>query len=235
MSRLSGINTTPTYRMVIPSTGKEVKFHPFKVKDEKILSIASETKDVIQMADSLKTVISNCIIDDIDVDSLATFDIEYMFIQLRAKSVGETSSVSAVCQECGEETKLNIDLTAVNVIKNEEHTNLIKVNDDVHVEVNYPAFETVAKLADTDDVNVDNVVELVADSIKTVVHGEEVINANDVSKEEKVQFLESLTTGQFGEFEKFFNTMPKLSHTLEYKCKNGHDNKIEMEGLTAFF
>jgi len=231
----------PTFNLKVPSSGKTVRYRPFLVKDEKALMIAQQTEDVQVMVETLKGVIKSCVLDQIDVETLATFDIEYMFTQIRAKSVGETIELLFSCDnDHGEQndkakSKLTIDLSALSVSKPEGHTNRIELFGDVGVVMKYPTINTTKKLGDNAD-DLDNIFEVVAESIDCIYQGEEIYYAKEQKIEELLQFLNNLTTDQFMKIQKFFETMPKLSTQVEYTCPicNKHHKKT-LEGLQSFF
>jgi hypothetical protein len=236
------MNTMPTFTLTVPSTGKNVKYRPFLVKDEKALMIAQQSEDIMVMVDTLKAVIKSCTLDDINVDSLATFDIEYMFTQIRSKSVGETIELLFSCDvDHGElneksKTKIVIDLAGLSVSKVEGHTNRIELFGDVGVVMKYPTINTSKQLEGDKSDDLENIFSIVAESIDYIYQGEEVYYAKEQKKEELLQFLNNLTTEQFLKVQKFFETMPKLSTVVEYTCPTcGKEHKKTLEGLQSFF
>ena len=216
------MNTQPTFNMVIPSTGKTVRFRPFVVKEEKALLIAQQSEDPTVMVDTLKNVFSSVIQDKIDVDKLAIFDIEYMFLQIRGKSVGETIDLLFQCDEDhGEQnekarSKVTINISDLEVVRPEGHTNRIELFNKVGIIMRYPTLEVTDTLKDASDI--EEVFSLVADLIDVIYDDEEVYHAKETKKEELLQFLNNLTTEQFAKIQKFFETMPKISTQVEYKC-----------------
>lgn len=234
------MNNMPTFNLKVPSTGKTVKFRPFLVKEEKALLIAQQTEDLQVMADTLRNVIRECVLDNIDVYSLATFDLEYMFLQIRGKSVGETVDLFFQCDEDhGEQNekakvKIVINLTDVEVKRDPEHNNKITLFNGVGVVMKYPTLESAVSMANLE--NVEDVFNMVAESIDYIYDNEEVYYAKDTSKEELVEFLNNLTTEQFLKVQKFFETIPKLSYEVHYKCPvcNKAHHQV-LEGLTNFF
>lgn len=234
------MNSMPTFNMTIPSTGKVVRFRPFVVRDEKALLIAQQSEDVKVMVDTLKTVLSNVLIDDVDVDKLAIFDLEYMFLQVRGKSVGEDIELFFSCDnDHGEQnekarSKVTIHIGDLEVKKDPEHTNKIKLFGEVGVIMKYPTLDISDYLDNLDDI--DQVFEIVADSIDMIYDGEEVYHSGETSKEEMMQFLNNLTSEQFIKIQKFFETMPKLTTEVEYKCPIcGKEHHKVLEGLANFF
>ena len=234
------MNSMPTFNLTIPSSGKSVRFRPFVVKEEKALLIAQQSEDPKVMTDTLKGVLSACLLDKVDVDKLATFDLEYMFLQIRGKSVGETVDLIFQCDtDHGEQnekarSKVTINLSDIQVVKNEEHTNKVKLFGDVGVVLRYPTMEDAEEMTDFE--NVEEIFKLVARSIDYIYDGEELYHAHETSEEEMLQFLNNLTTEQFLKIQKFFDTMPKLTVKVEYKCPIcGREHKKVLEGLASFF
>jgi hypothetical protein len=234
------MNSMPTFHMTIPSTGKHVKFRPFVVKEEKALLIAQQSEDQRVMVDTLKNVLSSCILDNIDIEKLATFDLEYMFLQVRGKSVGETVDLLFNCDnDHGEQnekarSKVTIHLSEIEITKDKEHTNKIALFGDVGVVMRYPNIEDAEQVQDVTDI--DEVFKIVARTIDFIYSGEEIFHSNETSEEEMLQFLNNLTTEQFMKIQKFFETMPKLSYKIEYKCPLcGKEHKKVLEGLASFF
>lgn len=231
---------TPQYTLVIPSLKKEIKYRPFLVKEEKILIIAQESEDPEQIADAVKTVISNCILTrGIKIEQLATFDIEYLFLNIRGKSVGEELELNIICPDDGETTvpiKLMID--DIQVQKNSEHSNRIKLDDSLMMEMKYPSLEQFIKnnFDPTGDNAIEQSFELIATCIEKIFNEEEVWVSGDVTKKELIEFLDQMNSIQFREIEKFFETMPKLSHTIKVKNPNtGIESEVVLEGLSSFF
>jgi hypothetical protein len=232
-------SSTPVYTLTVPSTEQLVKFRPFLIKEEKALLIAQQSEDQIVMVDSLKEVIKSCIKDDINVDALATFDLEYIFTQLRAKSVGEIIDLQLRCDTCTDEkavAPVKIDLTTLKVIKSEEHTNKIELYDDVGIMLKYPTVEVIKKLEALDQTDIDSVFSVIVESIDFIYTSTEVFHAKEQSKQELTDFLNNLTSDQFMKIQKFFETMPRLSHPVNYNCPVcGKEHNKVLEGLASFF
>lgn len=231
--------STPTYELVVPSTNKKIKYRPFLVKEEKILLLAMETEDEAQMANAVKTILSNCIqTPRFKVDNLALFDIEYIFLNIRGKSVGETVDLKITCPDDEVTTvDLQIDLDEITVEKQEGHSNIIKMNDDVSVVMKYPSMDLFIKnnMAESSS-DVDDVFEIASMCIDQIVEGEEVYEASNCSKKEINEFLEGMDTKQFLKVQKFFETMPKLSHTISVTNPNTNiTSEVVIEGLASFF
>lgn len=238
------MNATPVYTIQIPSTKKDFKFRPFLVKDEKALLIAQQSEDPTVMLDTVKEVIKACTNPKtpINVEKLASFDIEYIFLQMRAKSVGEFVDLVFQCDEDhGEDNEkaratVRIDLTKVGVEFSENHTSKIELFGDVGVVMKYPNIETLKKLEQTNEDNIDQVFDIVVDCIDYIYDRDEVFAAKDQSKEELIEFVNNLTSEQFERVQQFFQTMPSLKTWIDYKCPVcGKDHHKYMEGLQSFF
>jgi len=231
---------TPTYELELPSTGKPIQFRPFLVKEEKLLVLALESENTKEITTAIKNVIKACIqTRGIKVETLPTFDIEYLFLNIRGKSVGEEIEVNIICPD-DEETyvpvKINID--DIKVSKSDEHSNKIKLDDSLIMEMKYPSLEQFVKnnFDFTEDNVMDQSFELVASCIDKIYNEEEVWAAADCSKKEITDFLESMNSSQFKEIEKFFETMPKLSHEIKVKNPNTEvESTVVLEGLSSFF
>jgi len=231
---------TPLYELELPSTGETIEYRPFLVKEEKVLVIALESEDTKQITTAIKTVIKNCIrTKGIKVENLPTFDIEYLFLNIRGKSVGEELEVNITCPDDGKtQVPVTINLDDIQVQKNEEHTNQVKVDDSIMMEMKYPSLDQFIKNNfDFNDGNaMDQSFELIASCIDKIYTEEEVWAAEDCTKKEIVEFLEQMNSSQFKEIEKFFETMPKLSHTIKVKNpKTKKESEVLIEGLASFF
>ena len=231
---------TPTYELELPSTGKSIKYRPFLVKEEKVLVIALESEDTKQITNAIKAVLKNCVLTKgIKVETLPTFDIEFLFLNIRGKSVGEEIEVNIVCPD-DEETNVPvfIDLDSIQVNKDDDHTNQIKLDDDLMMEMKYPSLEQFIKNNfDFDEKNaMDQSFELIATCIDKIYNEDEVWATADCTKKEVKEFLESMNSSQFKEIEKFFETMPKLKHTIEVTNPNTKvTSEVVLEGLASFF
>ena len=231
---------TPTFELEIPSLKKTIKYRPFLVKEEKILILAMESEDPKQIAEAVKTVISNCILTKgIKVADLATFDIEYMFLNIRGKSVGENIDVLITCPDDNEtQVPTSIDIDDIQVTYNEEHSRDIKLDDTLTLRMKYPSMQEFIKnnFAQSANVSVDDTFDMIASCIEQVYSEEESWAASDMTKKELLEFVEQFTSKQFKEIERFFETMPKLSHTVKLKNPNtGVESEVVLEGLTSFF
>ena len=233
---------TPTYTMVVPSSGVSVRYRPFLVKEEKALLIAQQSEDVVTMIETLKKVVKSCVQDDLNVEKLATFDLEYMFTQIRSKSVGETVDLTFSCdQDHGEQNEkakatVRIDLSTITVEKSTDHNNKIELFGDVGVVMKYPKVDVIKKLEGFNTNDLDTVFDIMALSIDYIYDGEQLFYAKEQTQAELLTFIENLSSEQFAKVQKFFETMPKITKQIEYDCPvcNKHHVKV-LEGLQSFF
>jgi len=232
--------STPTYELTLPSTGKPIQYRPFLVKEEKVLVIALESEDTKQITTAIKNVIKSCIqTRGVKVESLPTFDIEYLFLNIRGKSVGEVVEVNLVCPDDNETTvKAEINLDDIQVEKTEGHTNKIKIDNEIMMEMKYPSLDEFIKnnfdMSGSSDM--DQSFELIASCIDKIYTADEVWTSADCTKKEIREFLEQMNSSQFKEIENFYTTMPKLSHTLEItNPKTKVTSEVVLEGLASFF
>ncbi len=231
---------TPTYELELPSSGKKINYRPFLVKEEKLLVLALESEDTKQITTAIKAVIKSCIqTRGVKVENLPTFDIEYLFLNIRGKSVGEDIDVNIICPDDNEtQVEINISLDDIEVQKDENHTNRIKLDDNLMMEMKYPSLEQFIKTNfDLNDKNqMDQSFELIAQCIDKVYTEEEAWSVSDCTKKEVTDFLESMNSQQFKEIEQFFETMPKLSHTVKVtNPKTEVESEVVLEGLASFF
>ena len=230
---------TPTYELVLPSTGKKIRYRPFLVKEEKILIIALESEDVKQITTAIKDVIGGCILTrGVKVDKLSTFDMEYLFLNIRGKSVGEDVEVLVTCPD-DNKTKVSvvIPLDDIEIVKDPKHTKDIKLDDDLKMRMKYPSLsQFINSNFNPNDVGLQESFDLITSCIDQVYNEEESWSASDCSKKELTDFIEQLNSKQFKEVENFFDSMPKLSYTVEVlNPKTKVKNKITLEGLSDFF
>tara|TARA_A100001391_G_scaffold8491_1_gene5547 strand:+ start:101 stop:817 length:717 start_codon:yes stop_codon:yes gene_type:complete len=231
--------STPTYELVLPSSGRKIKYRPFLVKEEKILIIALESQDQKQIANSIKSILSNCILTrGTKVDKLSTFDIEYLFLNVRGKSVGEQIEVMVTCPD-DEKTQvpMSINIDSIKVEKSKDHKTDIKLDEQYTLKMRYPSLNEFIKTNfSVDEMKVDDTFDLIASCIDQIYSEEESWAQEDCTKKEMVEFLEQLNSSQFKEIETFFETMPKLSHKVKVKNPNtGVESEIVLEGLQNFF
>ena len=232
---------TPTFELVLPSNNKKVKYRPFLVREEKILVMALESEDMTQITNSIIEILNDCILTKgIDVSKLATFDIEYLFLNIRAKSVGESVEVNVTCPDDNKTTvELYIDLDEIKVKKNRKHKDVIKLDDTLSMKLKYPSMQQFVdnnfEVSGTND-SVDKSLSMITNCIDMIYNEEESWDASESSKDELTEFIEQLNTKQFKEIEKFFATMPKLSHKVKVKNpKTEVESEVVLEGLAAFF
>lgn len=231
---------TPTYELELPSTEKKIRYRPFLVKEEKLLVIALESEDNKQITTAVKSVIQNCILTKgVKVEQLPTFDIEFLFLNIRGKSVGEELEVNLICPDDGKtQVSVWLDLDDIKVFKPEGHDKCIKLDDTIAMEMKYPSLEQfISNNFDFTDKNaMDQSFELIASCIDKVFTEEEVWAAADCTKKEIKEFVESMNSSQFKKIEKFFETMPKLSHKITIKNpKTKVESDVILEGLASFF
>ena len=231
---------TPSYELTLPSNGKKIKYRPFLVKEEKILILAIESNSMKDISRAIKDVLKGCILTKgVRIDDLPTFDIEYLFLNIRGKSVGESLDVNIICPD-DEKTsvKVVIDLDDIKVQKNENHTNKVQLDKNLMMELKYPSLEEFIKSNfDFKDENaMDQSFKLIASCVDKIYTDEEVWVAADCTKKEITEFLESMNSSQFKKIEEFFTTMPKLSHTIKVKNPNTKvESEVVLEGLASFF
>ena len=231
---------TPTYELELPSTGKTIEYRPFLVKEEKLLVIALESEDTKQIPPAIKAVLRNCILTKgVKVEALPTFDIEFLFLNIRGKSVGEELEVNIVCPDDGKTSvPVNINLDDIVVQKSEKHTNQIKLDTKIMMEMKYPSLdEFIKNNFDFNDTNqMDQSFKLIASCIDKIYTEDDVWASEDCTKKEMNDFLESMNSQQFKEIEAFFTTMPKLSHTIKVKNPETKvESDVVLEGLASFF
>jgi len=232
--------STPTYEMVLPSSSRKIKYRPFLVKEEKILIIAMESEDQKQITTAIKNVISNCILTrGIKVEKLSTFDIEYLFLNIRGKSVGEEVDVIITCPDDDKtQVPATIPLDAIKVIKDKKHTRDIKVDENLTMRMKYPSLSEFIQnnFSVENGIGVTESFDMITSCIEQVFNEEESWNASDCTKKELTTFLEQLSSKQFKQIETFFETMPKLSHTIKIKNpETGVESEVVLEGLSSFF
>ena len=227
----------PKYKLKLPSDGRTVNYRPFLVKEEKLLLLATETGEQADLMAAIKTIITACS-DLEDIDGLATFDIEFLFLQIRTKSVGEAVELSVTCPDDGETTvPMNIPLNDIKVVKTKGHKKDIKLSDEVIISMGYPSLDTFVKMNfQGEEPGVDQIFGMAADCVKTITDGEEVHDCSQLPKEEVVEFFEQLSSKQFLQIQNFFETMPKLSHTIKVtNPKTKVISDVTLEGLASFF
>lgn len=227
----------PTYTLTVPSTGKQLKYRPFLVKDEKHLLLSQQSEEALTMYDTLKSVVSNCIVDDTKIDTLAVFDLEYIFTQLRCRSIGEQVELIFTCQndECKKKEPYTFTIDA-KVDKPSNHTNKISLFDNVGIVMKYPGIEQMAKITKNDMSNPDHIIELIASCVDYIYDDETVYHSKEQSKKEMTKFIEDLPRNAADKLRDFFLSIPKLKQDVTYTCKHcGTESLYTIEGIENFF
>ena len=228
---------TATYELTLPSSDVQVKYRPFLVKEEKVLLLAMESEDGKQITRALKDIVEACTFNSVNVEALPTFDLEYIFLNIRAKSVGEVTKLKLLCPD-DKETYANVelDLSKVEVQVDDEHSNEISINDKVKMIMRYPTIDTFDPSIDATKLKTQQLFDIIANTVYEIYDGETVHKASDYSKDEMNAFIESLTSDHFAKIQKFFNTMPRLQHELEIENpKTKVKSKVVLSGLQSFF
>ena len=234
--------TTPTYELELPSTGKKIKYRPFLVKEEKILILALESENVKQITTSIKSILKECIqTRAVKIDNLPIFDIEYLFLNVRGKSVSEALELVVTCPDDNKTTvPVKVYIDEIGVVKNPDHSNDIKLDDKLTLRMKYPSLDEFIKnnfdFNSRDEGALEQSFEIIASCIDQVYNEEESWAASDCTKKELLEWVETLNTNQFKLIESFFTTMPKLSHTIKVKNPNTKvESDVTLEGLSSFF
>jgi hypothetical protein len=226
----------PRYEMTIPSTKAKVAFRPYLVKEEKILMLAMESGDEKQMVRAIKDVITECTESGVDVETMTMFDMEYIFTQLRSKSVGEKTTIGLACQKCNGKNDVDIDLSQVSVDVGNKKDNMIKLDDSLSLEMRYPSINNFLEAEVGSQNDVDKVFSLVGACIKSVYMDSEVIDATTSSKQELKEFIESMSSAQFSKLKDYIESMPTAKLDVSFGCSHcSEHNEIEVKGLANFF
>ena len=222
------------YVTTIPSTGKEVEYRPFLVKEEKLLMIAQESEDETQILNAMKDIVSACTFNKLKPDDCTLYDIEYLFLQLRIKSIGETSMLSVKCGKCGKYNDVQIDLTKIKVVFPKKKIDpTIKLNDTVGVTLKPLTLKSSSKVTGTDE-EIFN--QAIIESIDTIFDEDNVYDINDVTEKELVEFIDSMSHDNLEAIQEYISNQPELKHTIKFKCKHdGYENKLELKGIASFF
>ena len=230
--------TIPTYELEVPSTDEKIKYRPFLVKEEKILLIALESGENADIVQAVKTIVDECTFNKLNLGKMPIFDVEYIFLQIRAKSVGETSDLRLLCPDDGETyAKVEVDLTEIKVQVDEEHNSKVELTDEMGMIMTYPNIDSTIDIGIT-DISASNMLDVIVTCIEQIYDkgGEEVHMAVDSTKKELTEFIEQLNTEQFKKVQKFFDTMPKLTHTVKIENpKTKKKSEIVLSGLNDFF
>lgn len=230
---------TPKYETKLPSTGKKVQFRPYLVKEEKILMIASESEDPVQITNAVKDVVRACTFDKLDPDKLTTFDLEYIFLKLRSKSVGESSKINIKCEKCEKSTTVEINLDEIEIDMSKKPSGKVQLTETIGLNLVYPSMRVATRLSQKQNDNkAESAMDVVISCIDSIFDDKKIYPASESTREELLQFVESLNQNQFGKIQEFIQSMPKLQHTVNFKCANkecGCDNSIVLEGIANFF
>lgn len=236
---LPKLNDVPMYSMKVPSTGKEVKYRPFLVKEQKVLMLAGESQDRKQMLTAMLDTIESCIEGNINVKNLPTFDVDYLFTQIRAKSVGENANMLTTCTNCEKEVKFTVDLSKLNVPEVKKRQSIIELTSEISVKMSYPSYPAIIENDTTDeneDMTTEFLMNFILNCIESIQTPEENIMMRDEQYDEKIRFIESLNTEQFERLGDFVKDMPKISHNVNLKCEScGHEETRILEGMESFF
>ena len=228
----------PIYEMAVPSTDEKIKYRPFLIKEEKVLLIAMESGENEDIIQAVKQIVSECTFNKLKLGDMPMFDVEYMFLRIRAKSVGEVSKLKVLCQDDKETyATVEVDLTEIQVQADDDHTNKIELTDEMGVIMKYPSIDSFSA-AGISNITADNMIDVVATCIAQIYDkkGEEVYDSKDSTKKELVDFVEQLNTKQFQDVQKFFDTMPKLRHMITVlNPKTKKESNIQLSGLSDFF
>jgi len=228
---------TPTYELVVPSTGEEIRYRPFLVKEEKILLMAMESGDNKEIIRAIQDIVKECTYDKLKLSTMPMFDIEYLFLNIRAKSVGEITTLRLSCPDDEKTTvKVDVNLTEIEVQTDKNHTNKIELTDEMGIMMKYPTIDSFA--GDMSEINASNMLEVISGCIDSIYDkgGEEVFEAKDQTKKELIEFIEQLNSKQFKNIQGFFDTMPKLKHTIKVKNpKTKKESEVVLQGLNDFF
>ena len=229
---------TPTYELEVPSTDEKIKYRPFLVKEEKILLMAMESKDNAQIINAVKDIVSSCTFEKLNVATMPMFDMEYIFLNIRAKSVGEISKLKILCPDDKKTyASVELDLTKVEVQVGDDHTNKIELTDDMGMIMTYPTIDSFLE-SGIETINANNMLDVIGSCVLQIYEqkGEKVYQAKDQTKKELTEFIESMNSGQFKKLQSFFDTMPKLKHTIKVKNpKTKKSSDVTLTGLNDFF
>ena len=229
---------TPTYELEIPSTDEKIQYRPFLVKEEKILMMALETKDNAQIVNAVKDIVNECTFNKINISTMPMFDTEYIFLQIRSKSVGEVSKLKLLCPDDKKTyADVELDLNEVKVQVGDDHTNKIELTDDMGIIMTYPSIDSFSD-SGIQDINASNMIDVIGTCILQIYEqkGEKIYEAKDQTKKELTEFIEQLNTKQFQDVQKFFDTMPRLKHTIKIKNpKTKKTSEVTLSGLNDFF
>jgi hypothetical protein len=237
----------PTYETKLISSGKIVKYRPFLVKEQKLFLMAAQSTDEKETVDVVKQVLNNCILSEIDVDDLPTFDLEHLFMQLRARSVGEVVNLKYNCNNiikddkgeekvCGSLVKFDLNILDIKPTIDEKHSSKIEISDKLGIMMKYPTLSLINGVTNLKDEDIDTVLNVIVSCIDYIYDEEQMYYAKDSTKEELLEFIENLQQEDMEKIQLFFNTMPKITKTLDFKCKKcGYEEEVMVQGIQNFF
>ncbi len=233
---LPKLNSSPEYTLTIPSTGQEIKYRPYLVKEEKVLMMAAESEDEKQMFNAIINTLKACIKDEINENTLAIFDVEYMFTQIRSKSTGELIKLRPKCKSCEEENNAAIKLDDLKVDVPKDLNNIIELTDTISVKMRWPSYKDVVNGDYTSEQQVKATFGLMGKCIDSIITNDEQILMGDIPEKETQDFIEEMTSDQFSKLGSYIEKMPRLRHTIQFNCRSCNtENKLPLEGLQAFF
>ena len=233
---LPKLNDTPKYSVKIPSTQKTVRFRPFLVKEEKVLLLAMESDDTKDIVLAILDTISACVADNIDVKKLTTYDVEYLFTQIRAKSVGETTSVSIECESCKEKNQVTVDINSIQVHGLNNVNYNVSLSPNMELELKHPTYDDIINDPTIDEENpTETLFAMIRHCMKNLKTEEELINLENETSQSIDEFVGSMNTEQFESVREFVDNVPVMKYDVEFDCKCGHNNKRELSGIQSFF
>ena len=233
---LPKLNDTPKYSVKIPSTQKTVRFRPFLVKEEKVLLLAMESDDTKDIVLAILDTISACVADNIDVKKLTTYDVEYLFTQIRAKSVGETTAVSIECESCKEKNQVTVDINSIQVHGLNNVNYNVSLSPDMELELKHPTYDDIINDPTIDEKNpTETLFAMIRHCMKNLKTEEELINLENETSQSIDEFVGSMNTEQFESIREFVDNVPVMKYDVEFDCKCGHNNKRELSGIQSFF
>jgi len=224
----------PLFELTIPSTNKKVKFRPFTVKEEKILLISQESQDSKQIVLAIKQILNNCL-QNVDVNTLATFDLQYILLNIRAKSVNNEVTFNIKDPDTNESVELTIDINEIEIKRSPDHNKIINITDTIALQMRYPTIEYIEDLDPNQEKSSDDLYKIMIECIESVVDGDQVYKLKDFTEKEVTEFLDSLTADVAMKIKKFFDTMPMMRYEKKYKNKNGVEKTFVAEGMETFF
>jgi hypothetical protein len=224
----------PLFELTIPSTNKKVKFRPFTVKEEKILLISQESQDSKQIVLAIKQILNNCL-QNVDVNTLATFDLQYILLNIRAKSVNNEVTFNIKDPDTNESVELTIDINEIEIKRSPDHNKIINITDTIALQMRYPTIEYIEDLDPSQEKSSDDLYKIMIECIESVVDGDQVYKLKDFTEKEVTEFLDSLTADVAMKIKKFFDTMPMMRYEKKYKNKNGVEKTFVAEGMETFF